>query len=72
MSSAEGVNDARMVLWSGDTRFFDWANLNQDFDVDGQYFDSGYFLGAKSPGWASAVAQDIDDVAFYTSDPGWL
>lgn len=72
MSSAAGVNDARMVLWSGETKIFDWSDLNQDFDTAGQYFDNGYFLGARSPAWSSAVAQDIDDVAFYASDPGWL
>lgn len=72
MTTSVAANDARIVLWSNDTKIFDWNNLNQDFDSGGQYFDNGYFLGAKSPGWGTAVAQYIDDVKFYTTNPGWL
>lgn len=69
--SRPGANDGVMRLWKDGKLWIDFQGVNQEYNRDHPYWDSGYFMGYDNSGFDNTTFIYIDDVKFYDRDPGW-
>lgn len=76
VNAGSGPGQGVIKAWIGDKLVFHETGLNI-YPTGGSdtpfapYFEAGYLWGAANSGFEEATAIYEDDIAFYTSDPGW-
>lgn len=64
-------NNALAEVWFGATKVLSWSDMNQVFDSARPYWNAGYLLGWSNSGFDEETIFFIDDVKFYSTNPGW-
>lgn len=69
--SGTDADDAALRLWFGDTLVLNFSNIPQKFDPLRPYWNAGYLLGWSNSGFTDETVFYIDDVKFFSTNPGW-
>lgn len=69
--SAPSADDAHFILWKDGVVQINAQNVNQDYESQHPYWDSGYILGYDNSGFDETTFIYVDAIKFYDQDPGW-
>lgn len=70
-ASGPTATDGIIELWCNGELVATTGPIDMWQDGDGGLYNAGYFMGAANSGYDRAITFRMDDVRFYTFDPGW-